>query len=156
MDKREFYLFRNSRRLYNLVSQPNQSPLQKTLCLAMSSMMPGTQPSQLLTPLFSPDEGTMALTTGIIYDVQGDVQLLDDAETYAFCFNPSRALPSPPITPRTTTEFTSQVLVPFLKSSSSTRWGTLACSSLWFHLAQASPSNMPLRLTPSQHILYVN
>ncbi|PLW08739.1 hypothetical protein PCANC_27929 [Puccinia coronata f. sp. avenae] len=83
--------------------------------------MPGTQPSQLLTPLFSPNEGTMALTTWIIYDVQGDVQLLDDAETYAFCFNPSRALPSPPITPRTTTKFTSQVS------------------------AQASPSNMPLR-----------
>jgi hypothetical protein len=66
------------------------------------------------------------------YDVQGDVQLLDDTETYALCFNPSRALPSPPITPRTTTKFTSQVLVPFLKLSSSTRWETLACSSLWF------------------------
>ncbi|PLW29775.1 hypothetical protein PCANC_26749 [Puccinia coronata f. sp. avenae] len=81
---------------YNLVSRPNLPPLQKTLCLAVSSPISGIIPNQVLTPLYTPDNGTNALTLGIKYTVEGHVDCLDDTVTWPLCFNPNRALPSPP------------------------------------------------------------
>ncbi|PLW43238.1 hypothetical protein PCASD_07029 [Puccinia coronata f. sp. avenae] len=67
----------------------------KTLFLAVSSPISGIIPNQVLTPLYTPDNGTNALTLGITYTVEGHVDHLDDTVTWALCFNPNRALPSP-------------------------------------------------------------
>ncbi|PLW05613.1 hypothetical protein PCASD_26648 [Puccinia coronata f. sp. avenae] len=60
--------------------------------------MPGTQPSQLLTPLFSPNEGTMALTTGIIMMFKGMFNFLTTQRPMPFASTqagPSHPPPSP-------------------------------------------------------------
>ncbi|PLW32072.1 hypothetical protein PCANC_24575 [Puccinia coronata f. sp. avenae] len=86
-------------RWYNLISWPNESPLQRTLCLALSRSHSRQTPLQIITSLYLSDSGHSTLQPGTTYAVRGDLTLLDNDDTHALQFNPGHLLPLLPSQP---------------------------------------------------------
>jgi hypothetical protein len=78
---------------YNLISWPNQSPLQKSLWVVISSRLFDTTPQKLVTFIYSPVSGTSAIQPGNIYNIHGHLIILDDDTTYALTFHSQDATP---------------------------------------------------------------
>ncbi|PLW09721.1 hypothetical protein PCANC_25788 [Puccinia coronata f. sp. avenae] len=81
--------------LFPFIPRPNQSPLQRILCVSLSSSLFERTPQQLLTLLYSPDRGISAMEPGTQYAVTGNLKIFNDNTNYALTFESHHIFSSP-------------------------------------------------------------